>query len=248
MKRPGVLLIVIVLDLLALVALGFAYPQPMVSPGSLLPGHEALAGDCFACHVPWRGAQSRACLACHPVADIGLRTTQGQPIPRAAGDTIQRSFHQDLLEQDCLACHSDHPGSRSSRRSREAFSHALLKPALRGACSSCHAAPRDTLHRSLRDECGQCHRSEAWRPASFDHARFFVLDRDHQAPCETCHRDQDHSRYTCYGCHEHAPASVRAEHLEEGIRDVEDCVSCHRDPGVEPAHGGGPQRGRDTRD
>ena len=42
----------------------------------------------------------------------------------------------------------------------------------------------------------------------------------------------------CYGCHEHTPANIRAEHEEEGIRDFENCVECHRDPGVEPKKSG----------
>jgi hypothetical protein len=32
---------------------------------------------------------------------------------------------------------------------------------------------------------------------------------------------------------------VRAKHLEEGVRDFENCVKCHRDPRVEPGEGEG---------
>lgn len=67
-----------------------------------------------------------------------------------------------------------------------------------------------------------------------DHDKLFVLDRDHDAECATCHRNNEFSRYTCYGCHEHTPAKVRAEHVKEGIPDFENCMECHRDPGVEP--------------
>lgn len=52
--------------------------------------------------------------------------------------------------------------------------------------------------------------------------------------CVTCHKGGVYSTYTCYGCHEHTPAKIRAEHEEEGIRDFENCVECHRDPGVDP--------------
>ena len=38
----------------------------------------------------------------------------------------------------------------------------------------------------------------------------------------------------CYGCHEHTPAKIRAEHQEEGIRDFEKYVDCHYDPRAEP--------------
>ena len=36
------------------------------------------------------------------------------------------------------------------------------------------------------------------------------------------------ANYTCYGCHEHSRSKIREEHLEEGIRDYENCVECHR--------------------
>ena len=69
---------------------------------------------------------------------------------------------------------------------------------------------------------------KAWKPATFDHARYFRLDRDHAVACATCHVGNDYARYTCYGCHEHTPARVRAEHAEEGITAFEHCVECHR--------------------
>lgn len=246
MKKPPVLLIVIALNLVALVALAFVFPHLMVSPGPLVKGHAGLATDCFACHDPWRGASSARCVDCHAVTDIGLRTTKGVPI---AARTIKASFHQKLIEQDCMACHSDHQGPKLTKRSRKPFSHALLDLAARDRCASCHAAPRDTLHRDLKDECSQCHGDKAWKPATLDHSKLFVLDRDHDAPCATCHRNGDYNRYTCYGCHEHSQAKVRQEHLEEGIRDFENCVECHRDPRVEPdKRGGRGERKRGERD
>ena len=193
-----------------------------------------------------------------------------------------------------MACHSDHQGPKLTKRSRKPFTHDLLKVAVRDTCSSCHAAPRDTVHRGLKVECSKCHESKAWKPAHFDHAllakaeldrceschnaptdrlhrqiqdscyschkteawkpatfdhdKYFVLDQDHQASCETCHKSNDYSRYTCYGCHEHSQAKVRAEHVEEGIKNFENCVECHRDPRVEPEKGGGRERGRGKRD
>jgi hypothetical protein len=242
----------------------------MVSPGPLVKGHAELATDCFACHAAWRGASSGRCIECHAVADVGLKTTKGVPI---ASGAIKGSFHQQLMEQDCMACHSDHQGPKLTKRSRKPFSHGLLKEAVRDTCSSCHAAPKDTVHRDLKVECSRCHEqglkrrfdpagqagwiaaglpqrrptaaspiraaaSRATRPGletgDLDHNKYFVLDRDHEATCDTCHKNNDYSRYTCYGCHEHSQAKVRAEHVEEGITDFERCVECHRDPRVEP--------------
>ena len=240
-KRP-LLLIIIAINLVVLVGLVFAYPHLMVSPGRLVKGHADLATDCFACHAPLRGASSALCIGCHAVPDIGLKTSKGVPIASA---TVRASFHQQLIEQDCMACHSDHQGPQLTKRSRKPFSHDLLKPAVQDNCVACHAAPANTLHRGLQLPCGECHQRQAWKPATFDHTRHFVLDRDHQATCDTCHKNNDYSRYTCYGCHEHSKANIRAEHAEEGIQNFDNCVECHRDPGVEPDKGGG--RGEDRR-
>ena len=239
MKKRPVLWTIVVLNLVALVALAFAYPHLMVSPGPLVKGHEELATDCFACHAAWRGASTARCTTCHAVADVGLKTTKGEPI---ASRSVKVSFHQQLIEQDCMACHSDHQGPRLTRRSRKPFSHALLKASVKEQCASCHVAPQDTLHRGVQAACSTCHRDTGWKPATFDHDRYFVLDRDHQAPCATCHRNHDYSRYTCYGCHEHSEAKVRAKHLKEGIRDFANCVECHRDPRVEPKKPGRRER------
>ena len=73
----------------------------------------------------------------------------------------------------------------------------------------------DDVHKgSLGTKCADCHGEANWKEATFDHDKYFVLDRDHEAPCDTCHRNNDYSRYTCYGCHEHSEAKVRAEHIE----------------------------------
>jgi len=237
---------VIALNLAALVALAFVYPHLMVAPGALLPAHAELATDCFACHAPWRGASAARCESCHHLADIGLRSSKGQPLPvRAEKQTGRTSFHQQLIDQDCMACHGDHQGTAAGQRSRKPFSHALLRTEASADCKACHRMPGDALHRKIEaGNCKQCHSQERWKPASFEHAKLFVLDRDHDSACVTCHLGHDYSRYSCYGCHEHSEAKVRAEHEEEGIRDFENCVECHRDPGVEPDERGAGRRGR----
>lgn len=264
-------------DLLAVVVLAFAYPHLMVSPGVLRDGHGDLGTDCFACHAPWRGASSVRCIACHDVADIGLRSTQGVALPRVG---IKASFHQELLERDCMVCHVDHVGPQKSSRGNKRFSHSLLRPVTRDRCAACHAAPQNDLHRDLSVPCGRCHRQDGWKPAAFDHAllaqselarcetchkapgdrlhrqvngrctschvprawkpstfahdKAFVLDADHNVSCAACHEGDDFRRYTCYGCHEHTPSRVRAQHEGEGGRNLDNCVACHRG-----AHGNG---------
>ena len=230
--KGRLLWIVIVANLLVLLALVFVYPHLMVAPGALLPGHASLTTDCFACHAPLRGAASGRCVACHAVADIGLRTTKGIPLSGSPAPKV--AFHQALVEQDCMACHTDHAGAKLTRHARKSFSHALLPVATRARCEACHTGPDNDLHRNLRGGCGQCHTPPAWKPATFDHTRHFLLDGDHDTTCATCHTGGDYGRYTCFGCHEHTPANVRRKHEKEGIRNFEHCAECHRSADGDP--------------
>lgn len=229
--------IVVSLNLALLVALVFLFPHLMVSPGQVVTAHADIATDCFACHAPLRGASAARCINCHALPDIGLRSTQGTPLVRK---TMKVSFHQDLLEQNCMACHTDHAGPKLLQKNRKSFSHALLRSDVRTQCQSCHRAPTDKLHTQITGHCSQCHTQKAWKPASFDHQKSFVLDKDHNAACLTCHVNNDYSRYTCYGCHEHTVANILREHRDEGIRDLNNCVRCHRS-----ADGETGEKGRD---
>jgi hypothetical protein len=211
-------------NLALLVLLAVAVPALMVSPGAPIDAHAELASDCFACHTPFIGSRPEKCIACHKVADIGLRTTKGRPI---ANEKKSTAFHQELIEEDCVACHSDHKGVKAFRPISQ-FSHGLVKPRLREQCDGCHRNPGDALHLPLKGNCAQCHTQEAWQPATFSHDDYFRFDRDHRTECETCHMEGDYTGYTCYGCHEHSRSKVREEHEEEGIRDYERCVECHR--------------------
>lgn len=68
-----------------------------------------------------------------------------------------------------------------------------------------------------------------WRPASFRHTFPIRHGSRTASACGVCHADSPRSfqTYTCYGCHEHNPARIRAEHAEEGIGDWQNCVRCH---------------------
>jgi len=218
------LLLIVAGNLLVFVLLALFVPQHMISPGKPIDAHARLADDCFACHTPFLGSTPDKCVACHKVAEIGLKTTKGLPIAKEKKNV---AFHQKLVESDCVACHSDHKGVQAFRPISR-FSHRLLEPGLQKQCDGCHTNPGDALHRQIKGNCGQCHTQEAWRPATFDHDRYFRFDRHHTAECTTCHRDNDYTSYTCYGCHEHSRSKIREEHVEEGIYDYENCVECHR--------------------
>lgn len=238
--------ILLAVNLAVLAVLVFVYPSLMVGPGPLIPGHKALEGDCFACHTAFTGASSEKCVSCHKPSDIGRRTTTGAVVLKPSTST---AFHQELSSQDCVACHSDHAGVKRFARQRQ-FDHSLLKQTTRDQCQTCHKAPSDALHKQITGNCLQCHTQNKWTPATFDHDKFFTLDRDHNASCATCHVRNDYSRSTCYGCHEHTPDNIRRKHIKEGISRFENCVECHRSAnehggeGGRKGHGGGEHGGR----
>lgn len=236
--------IVIAANLIVLTALVFIYPHLMVGPGKLIPGHKQLETDCFACHTSFRGAASERCVTCHKPADIGRLTTLGKSITKPLTSS---AFHQHLLNQDCVGCHSDHAGVKFYRQQGR-FNHALLQPDTRRQCQTCHKSPSDSLHRQITGNCAQCHTQDKWTPATFDHNKYFVLDSDHDTSCVTCHVRSDYNRYTCYGCHEHTPANIRREHIEEGIRNFDNCIECHRSANEHDIRGIGEGRKDDDND
>jgi hypothetical protein len=218
------LLIIVAANLAVLLLLAVLFPHLMISPGKPIDAHAEFATDCFACHTPFIGSRPAKCIACHKIDEIGLKTTRGVPI---AAEKKNVAFHQKLLEENCVACHSDHKGVKAFRPISQ-FSHRLLEPTLQQQCDSCHRNPGDALHLKIKGSCAQCHSEEAWKPATFEHDDYFRFDRHHDTQCETCHVDSDYASYTCYGCHEHSRSKIREEHFEEGIRDYENCVECHR--------------------
>ena len=207
----------VVLALLFVIGIFVALQAPalFLNPGALIKGHGKIEGDCFQCHTPLLGPSDSKCIACHKIAEIGAKK------PKTA------RFHQGLAEKRCAGCHTDHIGKDAAKATRE-FNHTLLGPTWRVSCHECHNKPPDSLHKQVTAKCATCHTPEKWRPATFDHGRYFRFDRDHPADCASCHLDERYDQYTCYGCHEHSEAEVRKEHLEEGIRNFETCTECHR--------------------
>jgi len=227
--------IVLTLNLMLVAVLTFVYPHLMVGPGKLIPGHGKLESDCFACHTSLSGAASERCVTCHKPDQIGRLSTAGQVISKPLTSV---PFHQKLISQDCVACHSDHAGVKRFRQ-QGSFNHSLLNKETGSRCQSCHMPPTDSLHRQISGNCSQCHGMNKWVPATFDHDNYFSLDRDHNTRCVTCHAANDYSRYTCYGCHEHTASNIRREHVKEGIRSFDNCVECHRSADEHDIRGGG---------
>ena len=230
--------------LAGVIVLTFVWPQGMVAPGPVIPAHREFAENCFACHAPLRGVSAQRCIACHKLTDIGIRSTKGVPVKSSR---TRIAFHQALSEANCIACHSDHTGPLLLKAAQHSFAHTLLRPELRGQCAACHRAPATPFHAQAGRQCAACHSAKAWKPAAFDHTRYFSLTGPHQTACTTCHIGGNTSRFTCFGCHEHQPDQIRASHAEEGIQTIGNCVACHRTGSAEGGEGreGGGEGGRD---
>ncbi|MBL7924856.1 MAG: cytochrome c3 family protein, partial [Bacteroidia bacterium] len=175
--------------------------------------------ECTACH---RDHQGR-----HP--DSSLSAFHHEllaPLDRGKCSSCHHRPADDLhkvLKAECSSCH--HTGSwKEGAR----FRHELLTATDLNNCASCHAKPQDDLHRFTQESCLSCHDTSRWKPSTFDHDQYFVLDKDHNVKCETCHKAGNFKDYTCYGCHEHSLAGIRSEHREEGIRNIDNCVRCHK--------------------
>jgi hypothetical protein len=223
------------LALAGLISLIFFMPKPMISPGRLIPAHGDLEGQCSSCHAPFQGAVPDRCITCHAVASIGLRTSKGVLIATKAGKV---PFHQSLTTQNCMSCHTDHPGRNRAAMVQPTFSHNLLEATVRSNCASCHAAPVTAFHAEMKGQCSSCHTQQAWKPAAFDHARFFALTGPHNVACTTCHTVAgDFGQHSCTTCHEHSPARIAQQHREEGITNTANCMTCHRN-GSQEGHGG----------
>lgn len=148
-----------------------------------------------------------------------------------------------LFSEDCYKCHSTKEWNLET-----AFTHDLIKPDFRNYCIDCHQRPSDVFHKSLKDNCLQCHSFERWLPSTFEHSTYFVLDSDHNVKCSTCHINSDYKTYTCYGCHEHTVSNILQEHNEEGIKNINNCVSCHKSSDENESEDRGKVRNKDLDD
>ena len=124
----------------ALAILPAVFPDWMVSPGRLKDSHAFLATNCLACHSLFQGVSSAKCQSCHSFEKDGAAATTGAP--RAKAFAV---FHRQLTEKNCVACHSDHEGTRIYR-AEASFSHDLIAPQTRERCEACHEKPGDELH------------------------------------------------------------------------------------------------------
>ena len=89
------------------IAIIFYYPTEMISPGELVEGHQNLSAKCISCHQPFKGVSNNKCISCHKLDEIGEDTLHTINLVNKNEKVL---FHNNLVNQDCVACHSDHKG------------------------------------------------------------------------------------------------------------------------------------------
>ena len=212
-------------------AFGGSFPHPAGFP--LRGAHATLA--CASCHASGFTGTQAQCASCH--RDDFDRTRD--PDHRAGGFSTQ-----------CQSCHNDQAWQPAT------FDHRLSGFALDGAharagCDDCHAngrfsgTPSDCVscHRDDFDRtsspnhrnagfptgCQACHGTNAWRPATFDHSRFFPLSGDHGGiPCATCHTNPGNFRaFQCLSCHGRERMDDKHEDVNGYRYDNQACYACH---------------------
>jgi hypothetical protein len=216
------------------------------------PHAARLGTDCAGCHEPTGWSQVRfdhnrtrfplrdahrdvTCGACH--AGNHYKDTPTQCDSCHAPDDV----HQGARGPDCASCHTT-AGWKTSR-----FDHAReARFPLTGAhaaidCKTCHTTPnlKDPLPRDCAgchqsddahaarfgEACERCHATNAWKPASFDHARdgHFELRGSHaKLDCHACHTAvvaQQKLGTDCRDCH-------RTRDVHGGQLGT-DCAQCH---------------------
>jgi len=207
----------------------------------LLAAHARL--DCEACHGGQQPQQfvgtSTECVSCH----------------QADYDAAKDPNHRQLrLSRECTGCHSIASSSWEGGAFGSSFPHPETFP-LQGAhgglgCDSCHASGFSgtsrqcvTCHRGDYDRasnpnhrtagfpegCQACHGTSGWRPADFDHGRFFPLTRDHGGiPCATCHVNPGSFRaFQCLTCHGRERMDDKHDDVSGYRYESQACYSCH---------------------
>ena len=204
---------------------------PHDAVGYTLAGHANLADGrsftCADCHTEKLSVFDAAvCATCHREADAAY-------------------MQQHLADfgAACLGCHDG-----ADRYGKQRFDHNRLPFPLTGkhataVCVGCHADARtvadlqaapgmcvgchqkdDTHKGQFGAECGACHKTEAWKPATFDHGKSaFPLTGKHvPVDCAKCHVNNVYkgTPKTCVGCHQ-------KDDTHKGQFGT-DCGACHK--------------------
>ena len=185
-------------QLYILLAIGLAifliiqFPHATINPGELVVAHQKLNNNCFSCHKPFGGIANEKCISCHSLKDIGKNNLSKNKKP---------PFHQQLSNQECSSCHSEHQGL-IPEHPLGGFKHALLSPTIVNNCISCHQKPSDNLHNQVSTTCNSCHQTQSWKGStSFNHEN--LLNKSNCVSCHQKPKDNFHIAINdnCNKCH-----------------------------------------------
>lgn len=197
--------------------------------------------QCYNCHTEHNGL-SRENAMVNFTHSVLPEQMQKNCVGCHADNKPDNKIH-NAVSSDCSSCHNTDSWKRAE------FKHKLLFEK-QNDCRGCHSnkIPDDVLHNGLTasSQCSQCHGTNVWKPSTFDHIKYFRFDDNHPSDCTKCHNvNENFKSYTCYNCHEHQPSRIADKHLEEGIRDFNNCVKCHRSGDEDEAKGKDNKGGND---
>ncbi len=195
MKKAIVLGIIIVS-----VGSSYFYPHAMLNPGDLIKAHHDINDKCLSCHKPFSGISNEKCISCHKLSEIGKDTMK---IKDTSGTKKKILFHQQLSNQECSSCHTDHKGINYGMAMSN-FKHEFLSESIISKCAGCHEKPIDNIHKSLASSCAGCHNTGGWKSSvAFDHNMISGTDKNNCASCHQKPGDVFHSllKENCSKCH-----------------------------------------------
>ncbi len=120
-------------------------------------------------------------------------------------------------------------GGTSSAKKIEKSEHPPIPDGVK--CYVCHKSdvPDHAFHAKYGNNCEECHLKSTWMAAKYPHPEW-LLTGAHQARCTRCHTQmaEFNFEYQCWGCH-HVKETEEKFHADKGMKDIENCVECHRD-------------------
>ena len=198
--------------------------------------HAALDMGCETCHVTHKTGDPaqrefayhltkpapQLCLDCHDAKDDNLKKAHdGQPFGTS----------------DCLQCHDPHQSKRP--KLMQAFVHSPFEGG-KGACVSCHQAPKDgkiTLTQaSAKELCVSCH---ADKPEQIEKAK--IQHPGAAGDCTDCHNPhagkspgfpKPDAVSVCLSCHADQAEQGKKAHRHQPVFE-QGCATCHEPHGGE---------------
>jgi hypothetical protein len=192
----------------ALLWLAWTGGEHFFRPGPVSDAHAALAADCAACHVPWRGADDRRCAACHAGPEHQPRQVAAPACPACH---LEHRFQPRLArvaDAKCLACHRE---LRVAGGGRPAFAARVTDFA------ADHPEFALTVEEQGRVPIDRARRSDPTALA-FGHA--LHLRPDLKSPDGPVQLD-------CFACHSPSATGQRVGEIAP-VEYERHCQSCHR--------------------